>query len=51
MHLFDASDSYINGEAAYETIKGVQSAGVQACAKHLIGYHQVWKKILRELGC
>ncbi|PLW09680.1 hypothetical protein PCANC_13629 [Puccinia coronata f. sp. avenae] len=34
------ADSYINGEAAYETIKGVQSAGVQACAKHLIGYHQ-----------
>jgi beta-glucosidase len=28
-------DPYLNGEGAYETIIGVQSVGVQACAKHL----------------
>ncbi|KAG8692221.1 hypothetical protein FRC09_011385 [Ceratobasidium sp. 395] len=33
-------DPYLNGEAAYETIMGVQSAGVTACAKHLIGNNQ-----------
>lgn len=31
------ADPYLNGEAAYETIKGIQSTGVQACAKHYIG--------------
>ncbi|KAG8747394.1 hypothetical protein FRC10_001065 [Ceratobasidium sp. 414] len=31
---------YLNGEAAYETIMGVQNAGVTACAKHLIGNNQ-----------
>ncbi|KAG0145909.1 hypothetical protein CROQUDRAFT_723208 [Cronartium quercuum f. sp. fusiforme G11] len=34
------ADPYLTGEAAYETIMGVQSQGVQACVKHLIGYHQ-----------
>ncbi|KAH9817912.1 family 3 glycoside hydrolase [Melampsora americana] len=34
------ADPYLNGEAAYETVKGVQSQGVQACVKHLIGYEQ-----------
>lgn len=34
-------DPYLNGEAAYETIMGVQSQGVQACVKHFIGYQQV----------
>ena len=29
-------DPYFVGEAAYETILGVQSAGVQAVAKHFI---------------
>lgn len=33
-------DPYLNGEGAYETIMGVQSAGVQACAKHLNGNNQ-----------
>ncbi|ESK91328.1 glycoside hydrolase family 3 protein [Moniliophthora roreri MCA 2997] len=33
-------DSYLTGEAAYETIIGVQSTGVQACAKHLIANNQ-----------
>ncbi|CAE7138477.1 unnamed protein product [Rhizoctonia solani] len=33
-------DPYLNGEGAYETIMGVQSVGVTACAKHLIGNNQ-----------
>ncbi|CAE6466839.1 unnamed protein product [Rhizoctonia solani] len=33
-------DPYLNGEGAYETIIGVQSVGVTACAKHLIGNNQ-----------
>ncbi|TFK25771.1 glycoside hydrolase family 3 protein [Coprinopsis marcescibilis] len=33
-------DPYLNGEGAYETIMGVQSVGVQACVKHLIGNTQ-----------
>jgi beta-glucosidase len=37
-------DPYLNGEGAYETIMGVQSVGVQACAKHLIANNQEhWK--------
>jgi beta-glucosidase len=30
-------DPYLNGEGAFETIVGLQSVGVQACAKHFIG--------------
>jgi beta-glucosidase len=33
-------DSYLNGEGAFETIVGLQSVGVQACAKHFIGNNQ-----------
>ncbi|KAG6847928.1 hypothetical protein H0H93_004816, partial [Arthromyces matolae] len=33
-------DPYLNGEGAYETITGVQSVGVQACAKHFIANNQ-----------
>ncbi|CAE6386266.1 unnamed protein product [Rhizoctonia solani] len=33
-------DPYLNGEGAYETITGVQSVGVTACAKHLIANNQ-----------
>ncbi|KII93354.1 glycoside hydrolase family 3 protein [Plicaturopsis crispa FD-325 SS-3] len=33
-------DSYLQGEAAYETIMGIQSQGVQAVAKHYIDYEQ-----------
>ncbi|KAG6816117.1 hypothetical protein H0H87_008539 [Tephrocybe sp. NHM501043] len=33
-------DPYLNGEGAFETITGVQSVGVQACAKHLIANNQ-----------
>ncbi|KAF8743320.1 Glycoside hydrolase family 3 protein, partial [Rhizoctonia solani] len=35
-----AWERYLNGEGAYETIMGVQGAGVTACAKHLIGNNQ-----------
>ena len=30
------ADPYLTGEAAYETILGMQQGGVQACAKHFI---------------
>ncbi|KAG5338889.1 hypothetical protein C0989_005662 [Termitomyces sp. Mn162] len=33
-------DPYLNGEGAFQTITGVQSVGVQACAKHLIANNQ-----------
>lgn len=33
-------DPYLNGEGAYETVVGVQSVGVQACAKHLVANNQ-----------
>jgi beta-glucosidase len=33
-------DPYLNGEGAFETITGVQSVGVMACAKHLIANNQ-----------
>ncbi|KAG8960640.1 hypothetical protein FRC03_006312 [Tulasnella sp. 419] len=33
-------DPYLTGEAAYETIVGMQSKGVQACAKHYINNEQ-----------
>lgn len=34
------ADPYLAGEASYETILGMQSAGVQACAKHYIDNEQ-----------
>lgn len=34
------ADAYLTGEAAYATIMGVQSVGVQAVAKHLVGNQQ-----------
>ena len=30
------ADPYLSGEAAHETILGMQSAGIQATAKHYI---------------
>jgi beta-glucosidase len=33
-------DPYLSGEAAYATVDGMQSAGVQACAKHYINNEQ-----------
>lgn len=30
------ADPFLTGEAAYETILGMQSSGVQACAKHYL---------------
>jgi beta-glucosidase len=34
------ADPYLSGEGAYETIMGIQSAGVQATAKHYINNEQ-----------
>lgn len=36
------ADPYLSGEAAYETILGLQQAGVQACAKHLVNKYVVF---------
>ncbi|KAL4243219.1 glycosyl hydrolase 3 family protein [Abortiporus biennis] len=33
-------DPFLSGEVAYETIMGIQSQGVQACAKHYINNEQ-----------
>ncbi|QRW09292.1 glycoside hydrolase family 3 protein [Ceratobasidium sp. AG-Ba] len=38
------ADPYLSGEAAYETIIGMQSTGVQACAKHYINNEQEIKR-------
>ncbi|KAF8753960.1 Glycosyl hydrolase family 3 C-terminal domain [Rhizoctonia solani] len=38
------ADPYLSGEAAYETILGIQSTGVQACAKHYINNEQEIKR-------
>lgn len=34
------SDPYLDGESAYHTVRGMQSAGIQACSKHYIGNDQ-----------
>ncbi|KAF8890742.1 glycoside hydrolase family 3 protein [Infundibulicybe gibba] len=34
------ADPFLTGEAAYETILGMQAGGVQACAKHLVNNEQ-----------
>jgi beta-glucosidase len=33
-------DPYLSGVALEETVTGMQTAGVQACTKHYIGYEQ-----------
>lgn len=35
-----SSDPYLTGMAMFWTIHGMQDAGVQACAKHLVGNEQ-----------
>lgn len=39
-------DPFLTGEAAYETILGMQAAGVQACAKHLVNKYVVITALL-----
>ncbi|KAG8874243.1 hypothetical protein FRB98_008582 [Tulasnella sp. 332] len=34
------ADPYLSGEAAFQTVTGMQSSGVQACAKHFINNEQ-----------
>ena len=31
------ADPYLSGESTYETVLGIQQAGVAACVKHLVG--------------
>ncbi|PSR70416.1 hypothetical protein PHLCEN_2v13667 [Hermanssonia centrifuga] len=38
------ADPFLSGEAAYETILGMQSSGIQACAKHYINNEQEHKR-------
>ncbi|THH28092.1 hypothetical protein EUX98_g6098 [Antrodiella citrinella] len=38
------ADPFLTGETAYETILGMQSSGVQACAKHFINNEQEHKR-------
>ncbi|EPQ54185.1 hypothetical protein GLOTRDRAFT_44548 [Gloeophyllum trabeum ATCC 11539] len=38
-------DPYLTGVAMEHTIKGIQSAGVQACAKHYIGNEQETQRV------
>lgn len=38
------ADPFLTGESAYETILGLQQAGVQATAKHYINNEQEWKR-------
>ncbi|GJE84410.1 glycoside hydrolase family 3 protein [Phanerochaete sordida] len=38
------ADPFLSGEAAYETILGMQEGGVQACAKHYINNEQEHKR-------
>ncbi|CCM01674.1 uncharacterized protein FIBRA_03737 [Fibroporia radiculosa] len=38
------TDAFLSGEAAYETVLGLQSVGVQACAKHYVDYEQEYKR-------
>ncbi|KAH9936901.1 beta-glucosidase [Amylocystis lapponica] len=37
-------DPFLSGETAYETVLGLQQAGVQACAKHYINNEQEYKR-------
>ena len=43
-----SADPFLAGEAAYETILGIQQGGIVACAKHFIG-KSVW--LLLFLQC
>ncbi|TFK67227.1 glycoside hydrolase family 3 protein [Pluteus cervinus] len=40
------ADPYLSGEATYETVLGLQSAGVAACVKHLVGNEQEYKRTI-----
>ncbi|KAG9313178.1 family 3 glycoside hydrolase [Chiua virens] len=38
------ADPFLTGEAAFETILGMQAGGIQATAKHYINNEQEWKR-------
>ena len=40
LHQGFAPDVYLNGVASKLSVRGIQDAGVQACAKHFIAYEQ-----------
>ncbi|EAU87688.2 extracellular beta-glucosidase [Coprinopsis cinerea okayama7 len=39
-------DPFLAGEAAYETVLGLQEGGTQACAKHLLDNEQEYKRTM-----
>ena len=41
------ADPFLSGEAAYETILGLQEGGIQACAKHFIDKY-IWSFCLQR---
>ncbi|PCH42860.1 glycoside hydrolase family 3 protein [Wolfiporia cocos MD-104 SS10] len=42
------TDPFLSSEAAYETVLGMQSSGVQACAKHYVDYEQEYHRTLES---
>ena len=44
------ADPFLIGEAAYETIIGMQSTGVQACAKHYVNKCGTFSSISQTIG-
>ncbi|KAH8116098.1 beta-glucosidase [Phellopilus nigrolimitatus] len=42
------ADPFLSGEAAYETILGMQSSGIQACAKHFINNEQEHERTMES---
>ncbi|EPQ55735.1 glycoside hydrolase family 3 protein [Gloeophyllum trabeum ATCC 11539] len=42
------ADPFLAGEAAYETILGMQQGGVQACAKHYINNEQEYQRTMES---
>ncbi|EGO02947.1 glycoside hydrolase family 3 protein [Serpula lacrymans var. lacrymans S7.3] len=42
------ADPFLSGEAAHETVLGMQAGGVQATAKHYINNEQEWKRTMES---
>ncbi|KAH7908219.1 family 3 glycoside hydrolase [Hygrophoropsis aurantiaca] len=42
------ADPFLSGEAAHETVLGMQAGGVQATAKHFMNNEQEWKRTMES---